>query len=207
MIQNIHKTIGIFQIRRMYMVTVDGVEVRADEVNVQTEFQFLTEEGQKRLFLENKELFLSDALNSNYPAVRRLLWEPEVLESCSSDILNTAIAVWCMMGSEEGDLMTLINAVDSKLSKKNIELIACVPWMDIKLRVRMLQNEKISSKLLKVMFVDVAEDFVQSGRCILFDAIVKNPNFKWDEEMEQKIENFSPKGRKIIKERIEKLKN
>lgn len=138
------------------MVTVKGVEVRADEVNVQTEFQFLTEEGQKRLFLENKELFLSDALNSNYPAVRRLLWEPEVLESCSSDILNTAIAVWCMMGSEEGDLMTLINAVDSKLSKKNIELIACVPWMDIKLRVRMLQNEKISSKLLKVMFVDVA---------------------------------------------------
>lgn len=67
------------------MITVKGVEVRADEVNVETEYQFLTEEGQKRVFLENKEEFLLDALNSDYPAVRRLLWEPEVLKSCCVD--------------------------------------------------------------------------------------------------------------------------
>lgn len=184
------------------MVTVKGVEVRAEEVNVETEFRFLTEEGQKRVFLENKELFLLDALNSNYPAVRRLLWKPEVLKSCSSDILNRAITA-CCMGTEVGDLMTLINAVGSKLSKENIELIAAASWMDMKLRVQMLQNEKISSEFLKKMFVNEAMDFIQYGRCMLFDAIVQNPNFKCYEEQ---IEMFAPSSRELIKERIKRVK-
>lgn len=189
------------------MITVKGVEVRAEEVSIETEFRFLTEEGQKRLFLENKEVFLLDALSSDYPAVCRLLWEPEVLKSCSADLLNQAIG-FCCMATEVGDVMTLINAVGSELSKNNMEFIACASWTDVELKVLVAKNGETSLQILKngAMFIAAASKFVDGNDTRLFDAIVTNPNFEVDEEIEETIQAFASKRAAKIRARIEQLR-
>ena len=72
-------------------VKVKGVEVRSEELSLEVNFQDLTQEGQERIFLENKEKFVKDALQSKYSYIQRLLWEVDVKETCSSDTLNVAI--------------------------------------------------------------------------------------------------------------------
>lgn len=191
------------------MITVKGVEVRPEETDVETEFEFLTEEGQKRVFLENKELFLLDALSSNYPAVSRLLWEPKVLKSCSSDLLNQAIIPCCLDASKEvDDVKMLINTLGSKLDKGCIEFIVYAPFalVEVELKVLVAQNEKTSLKLLKEMFCLAALKFVDDNEPILFDAIVTNPNFELDEEIEQMTKVFTSKKAEKIKTRIERLR-
>lgn len=193
------------------MVTVKGVEVRAEEVNVETEFCFLTEEGQKRVFLENKEKFLLEALNSDYFTVRRLLFEPEVIKTCSAAVLNEAIKIYCVAKSSETmDIMALIDAVGSELSEANRELIALGDWLHgrwKKMRIRVATDPKTSFKILKMetMFRFSALELIQSNDSQLFDAIVQNPNFEWDKEIEEQIEVFSPAGREIIRQRVERL--
>lgn len=194
------------------MITVKGVEVRPDEVDLETEFQFLTAEGQKRLFLENKEAFLIEALTSNYSTVRRLLWEPEVLKSCSSVLLNDAIRICFLSKTLRTDIMVLMNAVGSELSDLNRELIACASWTCyenwMSLKVFIAQDEKTSLEILKIdeMFKLASIELVQSRDARLFDAIVTNPNFRVDDDIEEAISEISPEGRKIIRERIAELK-
>lgn len=191
------------------MITVKGVEVRAEEVNIETEFRYLTEEGQKRLFLENKEAFLLDALHSDYSAVCRLLWEPEVLKSCSPALLNEAIIPCLSDASKElEDVKILINTLGSELDEGCIEFIVYAPFAlaELEIKVLVAQNEKTSLKLLKEMFFLAALKFVSDNEPILFDAIVTNPNFEVDEEIEQTIRTFVSKRAEKIKKRIEQLR-
>ncbi len=189
------------------MITVKGVEVRAEEVSIETEFRFLTEEGQKRLFLENKEAFLLDALHSGYSAVCRLLWEPEVLKSCSPALLNEAIILCLSDASKElEDVKVLINTLGSELDEGCITFIAYAFFVEVELKVLAAKNEKTSLELLKKMFILAVSKFVDDNEPILFDAIVTNPNFEVDEEIEQTIRAFDSKRAEKIKKRIEQLR-
>ena len=188
------------------MVTVDGVEVRSEEVkDLAVKFEDLTEKGQQRVFLQCKEGFVEEAINSNFSSVRELVWQNK--QELSSEALNKAIIRTIIKGLSASRVLELLAVPGFELDEGIRAFLSCSKVLTIKKWVA--ENARTSLELLKTnqLFMTAARDLIQSNACILFDAIVKNPNFKWDEEMEQKIENFSPKGRKIIRERIEKLKN
>lgn len=186
-------------------VKVKGVEVRSEELSLEVNFQDLTQEGQERIFLENKEKFVKDALQSKYSYIQRLLWEVDVKETCSSDTLNVAIEECIYQKASSGYILALLNVPGLQVNDKVRELLAVSTELQLKLWVA--EDKNTSLELLKTdkLFMCATLDLVQSRKPVLFDAIFKNPNFKWDEEIEQKMEMFSAEGRKIIKERIESL--
>ena len=193
------------------MITVKGVHVRVEELSeeIHIDFEDLTEEGQKRVFLENQEDFILDALESKFPNVRRLLWEPEVLENCSPFLLNKAIAQCCFLKNREvEDIKILINTLGSKLDKGIIEFIAVSPFVEIELKVLVVQNEKISLKNLKekAMFQLATLKVIEDNDFRLFDAIVKNPKFDLCWGLERVRESFSFSGFEMIASRIKELK-
>ena len=94
------------------------------------------------------------------------------------------------------------------MDKSCIEFIAYAHFVDVEIKVLVAQNEKTSLQLLKSsgMFIVAASEFVNDNKSILFDAIVTNPNFEIDEEIEQTIRAFASKRAKKIKARIEQLR-
>lgn len=112
------------------------------------------------------------------------------------------------MTAEVEDVIKLINAVGSELSKNNMEFIACAHWTDVELKVLVAKNEKTTLQILKngAMFINAASKFVVNNDTRLFDAIVTNPNFEIDEEIEQIIKAFASKRAEKIRVRIEKLR-
>lgn len=72
-------------------ITVKDVIVQNDELayNVEIPFRDLNSKGQERLFLENKDLFLCEALSSRYDDIKNLALNN--LTFCCSEALNKAI--------------------------------------------------------------------------------------------------------------------
>lgn len=71
-------------------ILMNGVKVREEEVDtLEIQFAQLNEAGQKRFFKENKDLFFSEALFSEYESVRKLAIL--LRNDCSSDTINMAI--------------------------------------------------------------------------------------------------------------------
>ena len=181
-------------------ITVKGVEVRTKEVrtNVRVEFDDLTEEGQKRIFLENKEEFIVEALKSRYGSVVELVWE--VKDECSSVALNAAIAECIKKGASEERILDLLNVPGFELDKKLRKILA-ISVRSLPIQIWVAKDEKTSFKLLRKMFYNATVKLVRDNDPQLFDAIVTNPNFKSDEEVMAQIIHSSAK----IKERIENV--
>lgn len=135
------------------------------------------------------------------------LEEVNMEKTCSSDTLNVAIEECIYQEAPTGDILSLLNVPGLQVSDKVRELLALSTELQLKLWV--VKDKNTSLELLKKdqLFMCATLDFVQLRNPILFDAIFKNPNFKWDEEIEQKMEAFSPEGKEMIRERIERLKN
>lgn len=188
------------------MITVKGVEVRPEEVakEIKVSFKDLTEEGQKRIFRENKDEFIIDALKSKYSSVQNLIFE--VKNECSSIALNKAIEEAIKRGASAKRIIDLLNVPTLELDEELRKLLSISIWTSLKKWV--IQDKNTSFELLKSdqLFMYAAIELIQSHDSTLFDAIVKNPKFKWDEELERNIMDISPEGRKIIKARIEVLK-
>lgn len=107
------------------MIKVEGgVEVRSTEVELTVKFEDLTQEGQQRVFLENMEKFIKEALNSKYPYIRRLLWEVDVKERCSSEVLNAAIQECIYQNISEKKIFALLNVSGFQVNEKVRELLA-----------------------------------------------------------------------------------
>lgn len=188
-------------------ITVKGVEVRSKEVNttVKVNFEDLTEEGQKRLFLEHSEEFVEVALGSKYPSVRKMLWnEKGFKEECSSITLNKAINE-CLKTREvvlsrrkgepipTKDIIALLDVpgfeldgiVREKLAKSG--LLAIKMWIakDKKTTTELLQSESMFWITARNLLLGHEAEYSE-----LFEKVVLHPNFEWDEEMEEKMEDF-----------------
>lgn len=188
------------------MITVKGVEVRSKEIDLEVSFQDLTPEGQKRIFLENKEKFLIAALNSRYSSLTDLV--KEVKNECSSFALNKAIEHLLDTRRFGFDdlILEFLSVPSLELSEKNRKKLAYSEYWRLKLWVA--KDEKTPLTVLKTreMFFRAAQNIVYEYSSEMFDAIVTNPNFDVDEEIEQTIQGFSSKGAKKIKARIAELK-
>ncbi len=192
-------------------IKVKDVEVRPEEVDEDfiINFEELTEEGQKRLFRENNEKFIVDAIQSKYFSILQLV--EESMQQCSSKTLNSVILYWLEKYKRkkvnEDMVLKILMLPNLKLSEKNRRGLATS--MSLKWRLWVAKNEETSLDVLKLrqMFYWGTCYFALDGYPKLFDAIVVNPNFRVDEYIEEEISLFKPDEQKRIRSRIEELKN
>lgn len=73
-------------------IFIKGKKVRNNELKQKIEISFndLNEAGQRRIFLENKDLFLVDAIISNYKSIREI-GRRYAYEEASNKVLNQVI--------------------------------------------------------------------------------------------------------------------
>ncbi len=182
------------------MITVKGVEVRSQEVDLKVDFQDLTAEGQKRVFLENKENFVQDALNSEYPAVQEVIWE--VRNQCSAKVLNAAVVGYNEKRKSENYILDLLNVPDFQPDEETRELLGTRGAFH-SVKVWVARDEKTSLNVLEKMFRGAANRYFRYNEAELLDAILTNPNFGVCEIQQW---NFSYGQQNRIKARIKELK-
>ncbi len=196
------------------MVTVNNVKVRSEEVvNLEIQFYELTEDGQKRIFNKKKQDFVRDALRSEYPSVRKFLWE--IKEKCSSIVLNMAIEE-CLKINKEGvrdnyvsgkDIIDLLNVPDFRLDNKlRVRLAESGDWT---LKRWVARDSKTPLNILKstLMFELAATRVITSKgtETDLFDEIICNRNFWWCRDMERIMKKYSWREAQMIVLRIKEL--
>ncbi len=192
-------------------IKVKGIAVRPEEVNKDftINFEELTEEGQKRLFLENNEKFIVDAIESKYSSVFQLV--KERMQQCSSETLNNAIQYYEKKSLrekvDEDMILEILMLPKLKLSEESRRSLASS--VKVKWKLWIAKSDETSFDILKLrqMFYWSAICFEIDGDPRLFDAIVMNPNFRVDEYIEEEISLFKPDEQKRIRSRIEELKN
>lgn len=156
-------------------ITVEGIMVRNDEVscNVEVPFSGLNLKGQKRLFLENKDLFLCKALDSSYEYIFDLAHKN--LKNCSSSALNEAIVVLLKRGNVDLILeilaiphFSLKDSIRTMLSKS--EYYSLVLWV--------ANDSNTSYELLCDMLLASLPNVFWNRSFDIFVAIISNANFK-----------------------------
>ena len=187
------------------MLKVNGVEVRIQEVKVDFEVKFseLTEDGQKRVFLENKEDFIVEALKSNYPAVQELVWQ--VKNGCSSVALNKAIEECIRRGASVNRILDLLEVPGLELEEELREILSC--FVDDSIKLWVAKDPRTPFELLKSdqMFSLAVSEMVHDRGTELFDRIVANPNFKENEDIDRLIKEFSSNQEKEVRARMKEI--
>lgn len=160
-------------------VTVNGLEVRSNEIkpNISLEFSDLTQQGQIRLFAENKDVFLYDALISEYPDVHMLAINSK--KEYSAVAVNNMISNIFKSGMttvEANWILELINVPDFKLEEPLRKKFSKSRYWP--LRVWVAKDKYTSTQLLERMFLIEARHFVREGSTIVLNAIIQSNNFK-----------------------------
>lgn len=181
-------------------IEVDGEEVDKD---LSVKFYELTEEGQKRVFKENKDIFFFDALKSSYMSVRN--YARSLKEECSSETLNEAIKNLIIF--KVSDKITLIiELLNTERLEIDEELRKTLANSDYwKLRLWVAEDKNTSLSILKEMLPDAIKRFFWRNSSTNIDAIITNSNFELDEEVKQILEKFSLDEGTKIEARIKEL--
>lgn len=181
------------------------IEVDIEEVDkdLSVKFYELTEEGQKRVFEENKDIFFFDALKSSYMSIRN--YAIELKEECSSETLNEAIKN--LIRFKVSDKITLIiELLNTERLEIDEELEKMLAHSDYwRLRLWVAEDKNTSLSILKEMFWRAAHDLIIHNSSTEIDAIITNPNFELDEEVKQIINRFGSTGITNIEARIKEL--
>jgi len=164
-------------------ILVNGLKVRSYELNSDLEVSFkdLNEKGQHRLFKENKNVFLYDALTSKYKSIQKL--PLQFKREYSSETLNSTIMKLLpnVRGKDTDLVLELLNIpgfeVDEELRKKLAHSVY-YPF-----NYWVAESEKTSSEILKDMFLCDVGLFVRNDWANLLDSIISNPNFKFDSDL------------------------
>lgn len=176
------------------MITVKGIPVRSEEINLEVDFQDLTEEGQRRIFLENQEEFILEALASQYVSVVEAVREATKNSSFEQ---NRAIEKLLMMpGNHEREILEILKIPEMELEPEI--RVRLVETREPLILLKIARDVKTSMAILKMpqMFakaIRLAEGYEDQ----LLEAILANPNFVVDKEIEKKL-SFFPRARKKV---------
>ena len=106
------------------MLTVEGIEVYPGEYlgNKNVTFEYLTEEGQKRLFQENKDLFAVNAIFSRYEEVRNMAENSK--DEYSSETVNEILREFLPFQDEYYDkILGFLKSKQLRLDNDNREML------------------------------------------------------------------------------------
>ena len=159
-------------------ITVNGLEVRSDEIkpDISLKFSNLTQQGQIRLFSENKDTFLYEALISEYPEVHMLAINSKKEYSATSvNNLISNILKSGMTTIEAGCILELINVPNFKLEEALRKKLSNSEYWPVKAWVA--KDKYTSMQLLERMFLIEATNFIKNGSTIVLNAVIQNKNF------------------------------
>lgn len=169
-------------------ITVNGIEVRSSEIkpDISVKFSDLTKEAQIRLFSENKDTFLYEALTSDYSEVHNMAinskieYSAEAVNDTISSILKTD------MTEEKAEwIRELIDAQDFKLNEEIRKKFSNCPYWQ--LRVWVAKDKYTSEQLLNRMFLIECVNFIKKDCCLVLHAVIQNKNFKMTEQLRQRM--------------------
>lgn len=159
-------------------IKINGVEVRNELLGEEVEMKFenLTPEVQEKVFLDNKEAYLVDALISKHQTVNSLAIQN--MKELSNPVLNQAVKVLIEgpFDYKKVDILLAILSIENlKLSYDLREKLAFCPYWSIKKWVA--QNKETPGYILRQMFIKEKNDME------LLNLIIKNTRFKLDKEL------------------------
>jgi len=192
-------------------ILVNGFEVRADELNYNfiVNFEDLNESGQRRLFEKDKNLFLYDALTSQYPDIRELPFESKT--GFSSETLNEVLSKFIpqipTLDFQNIDIiLKLLDFPDFKLNEKLRDRMTMST--DYRFLFWVAKSKDTSFNILKKMFFYECKNFICYGYSELLDIIILNPNFNLSYSLDREVElRFKAEHYRDIMSHIKDLKN
>lgn len=188
-------------------ITVNGVEVRLEEVKkeIQVNFDALTKEGQKRVFCENPGKFISDVFASENISLTELIDLSE--NKISSTGLNEIICYFAHKDIFAEVVLDILKLPYFKLADATRKTLALSTVKQYRIVIAKDKDTSLEILKLRQMFFWSAGEFAREKDDMgLFDEIVMHPNFRLDKDIENEISVFSPERQKRIRERIAELK-
>lgn len=172
-------------------IFVKGIKVRGDELkyDLKVDFIDLTESGQHRLFKKNKNLFLYDALTSQFPKIRELPFEFK--NAYSAETLNEVLdklipKIPTQTCRNLETVLKLLKLPNLKLSEELKERMS--QSIEYPLLFWIAKSYDISFNILKKMFFYECSNFLCYNYSELLDTIILNPNFSLNYNLDNEIE-------------------
>lgn len=157
------------------------VRTKEIEKEIVIEFNDLNETGQQRIFLENKDSFLAQAITSKYKVIREKA-EEYINNNCTCEVLNELIIE---LLEAQGYTDAYTDQIEKVLNSPKLELAdyVCMKIADSSSYIlkAWLANEynKTSNDVLNRILHYELEDFRNNGESSrLFDDVIMHPNFK-----------------------------
>lgn len=174
-------------------IKVKGIIARSDELSYDMEIPFsnLTVKGQERLFLENKDLFICEALKSKYDYIRDLVRTN--FKSCSSEALNEAIK-FLLSGYTNCDLIMEILATSNLVLEDDVRISLSESdyWQ---LRQWVAYDTNTSLDLLYKMLIPAVQSVFWHHNFTILDALISNTNFEISESLKYIIDSIYEKDK------------
>lgn len=159
-------------------IVLKGKEVRENELDREIEVSFndLNEKGQQRMFEENKDSFVADAIISRYKNIREKA-ENYACKECSNEILNQTIwKLYSAQGRYINTILKLLNIPRLKLLNylqyefANSKNYILKEWLVTKC-------PEISNDILNTALRNELDKFM-NNESSLVDKIIMNPKFE-----------------------------
>lgn len=189
-------------------ITVKGIKVRAEELNKHytVAFNEINEAGQKRIFLEYKDMFFFDSITSRYESVRQLALSKK--NECTSETIKNAIKTLIpscsIVGVYDMDMvLELLGCRNFQLDESLREKLSRTQYWPV--RAWVAKDAGTSTKMLNDMLVNEALSFSFYGTTMVLEPIILNPNFELLDKTKEILEKMSSSTYSKIINKIEEL--
>lgn len=177
-------------------IKVKGIPIRNEELSYDVEIPFsnLTVEGQERMFLDNKDVFICEAFASKYDTVRLLARGN--MSDCSSATLNEALK-FLFIGRTvvNCDLILEILAIPNLILDDDVRVSLSTSdyWP---LRQWVAKDTNTPLDLLYKMLIPAVQSVFWHCDFNTLDALVGNANFEMSEPLKYVIDSIYEKAEK-----------
>ncbi len=175
-------------------IKVKGIPIRNEELSYDMEIPFsnLTGEGQARMFLDNKDVFICEALSSKYNTVKQLARNN--ISDCSSVTLNETLK-FLLIGRivVNCDLILEILSIPHLVLEDSVRVYLSTSdyWP---LRQWVAKDSNTPSDLLYKMLIPAVNSVFWHCDFIILDALISNTNFKMSESLKVVIDSIYEKA-------------
>lgn len=164
-------------------IVLKGKEVRENELNKEIEVSFhdLNEKGQQRMFEEDKDLFVANAIISEYKNIREKA-ENYAYEECSNEILN--LIIWKLFDEQGRYTNRYISTILKILNVPRLKLLNTIQLKFARSDNYILKEwlitkyAGVSNDILNIILQGELDKFCDSNEENLVDKIIMNPKFE-----------------------------
>lgn len=163
-------------------IFLNGKEVRENELNrdIEVSFHDLNENGQQRMFEEDKDLFVADAIISKYKNIREKA-ENYAYQECPNEILN--LIIWKLFDAQGEYTNRYISIILKLLNIPRLKLLNTIQLKFARSDNYILKEwlitkySETTNYILNIILKDELDKFIKN-ESNLVDKIIMHPNFE-----------------------------